>query len=65
MAVPKVTDQVISAEDNGFRGSGIYDIALVWKSAGRDYKVVPNDFCFGSHPSFFVVTGPNQGGKTT
>ncbi len=65
MAVPKVTDQVTSIEDGGFRGSGIYDIALVWKSAGRDYKVVPNDFCFGSHPSFFVVTGPNQGGKTT
>ncbi|MCI9077995.1 MAG: hypothetical protein HFH68_03585 [Lachnospiraceae bacterium] len=61
MAVPRVT----GTGNGGFSGSGIYDIALVWKSAGRDYKVVPNNFCFGSHPSFFVVTGPNQGGKTT
>ena len=58
MAVPKVTDQVISAEDNGFRVSGIYDIALVWKSAGRDYKVVPNDFCFGQPPFFFCGNRP-------
>ncbi len=65
MAVPNVTNTVAGTEDSSFSGTGIYDIALVWKSAGRDYKVVPNDFCFGRHPSFFVVTGPNQGGKTT
>lgn len=65
MAVPIVTDQAASTENSSFQGSGIYDIALVWKSAGRGYKVVPNNFCFGGSPSFFVVTGPNQGGKTT
>ncbi|MFG6392822.1 MAG: hypothetical protein K1W24_01325 [Lachnospiraceae bacterium] len=48
-----------------FSGSGVYDIALVFKSAGREQKVVPNDFSFNKEPSFFVVTGPNQGGKTT
>ena len=31
----------------------------------RDYHVVSNDFSYPSHSSFFVVTGPNQGGKTT
>lgn len=54
---------VISGGD--FSGNGIYDIALAWKSADRNYKVVPNDFSFNTEPSFFVVTGPNQGGKTT
>lgn len=48
-----------------FAGEGVYDIALVWKNADRDYKVIPNNFQLGSKPSFFVVTGPNQGGKTT
>ncbi len=51
--------------NGNFSGNGIYDIALVWKGADRDYKVVPNDFSFNKEPSFFVVTGPNQGGKTT
>lgn len=54
------------SQDNRFSGTGVYDLALVWKNAGRDYTVVANDFCFPEkHPSFFVVTGPNQGGKTT
>lgn len=51
--------------EGSFSGNGIYDIALAWKSADRNYKVVPNDFSFNEEPSFFVVTGPNQGGKTT
>lgn len=53
------------SSENKFSGTGIYDIALVWKNADREYKVVPNNFQWGSKPSFFVVTGPNQGGKTT
>lgn len=53
------------SSNNEFSGNGVYDIALVWKNADRDYKVVPNNFQWGSGPSFFVVTGPNQGGKTT
>lgn len=48
-----------------FHGSGIYDLALVWKNANREYKVVSNEFSYPEHSSFFVVTGPNQGGKTT
>lgn len=51
--------------DREFAGKGVYDLALVWKSIGRDYAVVSNDFSMKNRPSFFVVTGPNQGGKTT
>ncbi len=51
--------------DHRFCGEGVYDLALVWKHAGRDYTIVPNDFSYPERPSFFAVTGPNQGGKTT
>jgi len=52
--------------DNGeFSGREVYDIALVWKQEQNDYKVIANSFSMKNHPSFFVVTGPNQGGKTT
>ena len=50
---------------NDFSGTGVYDLALLWKNASRAYTVVSNDFHWSQKPSFFVVTGPNQGGKTT
>lgn len=56
---PKISEQ------NEFSGKGIYDLALLWKNAHRNYTVVSNDFVWKKTPSFFVVTGPNQGGKTT
>ena len=59
MALPEVLG------DGGFSGTGVYDIALLWKSAGRAYSVISNNFDWSLRPSFFVVTGPNQGGKTT
>ena len=40
---------------------GLYDLALA--CAGKD--VVANDMVFYPEESFFVLTGPNQGGKTT
>lgn len=52
-------------QDNSFRGTGLYDLALVWRSAGQKYGVVDNDFGYPEVSTFFVVTGPNQGGKTT
>ena len=53
------------SECQEFFGSGVYDLALVWKQAENDYTVVSNEFELKGKPSFFVVTGPNQGGKTT
>lgn len=48
-----------------FSGSDVYDLALVWKNSNSDYNVVSNNFKYNGSASFFVVTGPNQGGKTT
>lgn len=62
------TDSICSTNStggNGFYGTGVYDISLVWKNANRNYKVVANDFNYEDIPLFFVVTGANQGGKTT
>lgn len=52
-------------EDGQFSGTGLYDLALAWRSASRNYEVVDNDFRYPEKAAFFVVTGPNQGGKTT
>jgi len=59
MEIPQISAQ------NKFSGTGVYDLALLWKNAGRGYPVISNDFNWSQRPSFFVVTGPNQGGKTT
>lgn len=48
-----------------FSGREVYDLALVWKQSETEYSVVSNDFSMKDTPCFFVVTGPNQGGKTT
>ena len=46
-------------------GKGLYDLALACVSVNSGKKVVPNDFYYGAGKRFFVLTGPNQGGKTT
>lgn len=58
MCMPAVSEEK-------FSGREVYDIALVWKQEFNDYSVVSNNFSMGEKNSFFVVTGPNQGGKTT
>ncbi|MCR5684051.1 MAG: hypothetical protein K6G81_01325 [Lachnospiraceae bacterium] len=44
---------------------GLYDLALALASLETGKKVIPNDLYYDGKESFFVVTGPNQGGKTT
>lgn len=44
---------------------GLYDLALACANAGREESIVRNDMEYRQGESFFVVTGPNQGGKTT
>ena len=44
---------------------GLYDLALACVNLQEDKPVVSNDFCYEKEDTFIVLTGPNQGGKTT
>ncbi len=46
-------------------GEGIFDIVLAGKLAKNSRRVVANDFRLEGHERLIVVTGANQGGKTT
>lgn len=47
------------------RAAGLYDLALACVNVRQKKEVVSNDMVYHNGESFFVVTGPNQGGKTT
>lgn len=52
-------------EEQELKVNGVYDLALAFKGAKKGRKVISNDAYFNDGEHFFVVTGPNQGGKTT
>ena len=68
---------MLKMQENGFEfctpdvsgdrlsATGLYDLALALASLENGKKVVPNDVDLWPEESFFVLTGPNQGGKTT
>lgn len=52
-------------QTDGLELNGVYDIALAWKNRFSGTPVIPNDILYQRNKTFLVVTGPNQGGKTT
>lgn len=56
-STPKVSN-VLSAK-------GLYDLALAFVNSESGKTIVANDAYLAQEESFFVLTGPNQGGKTT
>ncbi len=57
---PDITDQL----DHAFARQA-YDLALAHKLVYDERRVVPNSFRLDDQERIIVVTGPNQGGKTT
>lgn len=54
-----------SVSDDRLLAAGLYDLALALASLGSGKKIVSNDVDLWAEEGFFVLTGPNQGGKTT
>lgn len=55
----------VSTESKETQVAGAFDIALAAMHSGSDGRVVPNDILLTGAERILVVTGPNQGGKTT
>lgn len=52
-------------EGKDMSANGLYDLALACANMNAGKPVVSNDMVYCPGERFFVVTGPNQGGKTT
>jgi DNA mismatch repair protein MutS len=55
----------VSATSKSVRCDGTFDIALAHKRCVDRLTVVLNDLCLTGSERIFVVSGPNNGGKTT
>lgn len=53
------------SDNQEMQAAGLYDLALACASLGTNREVVSNDMVYHENELFFVLTGPNQGGKTT
>ena len=57
---PEVADR-----SKEIHGRAVFDLALAERLVREQEPVVVNDFCLEEPERIIVVTGPNQGGKTT
>jgi DNA mismatch repair protein MutS len=55
----------VSASSKQIRVHDCFDLALAAKLKSEAAAIVRNEFCLTGGERIFVVTGPNQGGKTT
>ena len=55
----------VSATSKEVHAADTFDLALAYKLVAQREPVVTNEFCLAGPERIFVVTGPNQGGKTT
>ncbi|MBQ8799501.1 MAG: hypothetical protein IJZ55_08050 [Lachnospiraceae bacterium] len=55
----------VQKDGSAFVAHELYDLALARKNRWADLEVVSNSVQYREGERFFIVTGPNQGGKTT
>ena len=54
-----------TSAEKRMEAKGLYDLALALNCMSSGEDIVSNDFNYDKGERFFVLTGPNQGGKTT